>query len=208
MSEKNTINEEELKNEALADENVATENENAPTNDGDAPCNDGDASSNDGDASPETEKTDAEKLAEAEEMIAKLKDQVLRQMAEFDNFRKRTIKEKTELILNGGQRVLESLLPVLDDLERAQENMAKATDVETLREGVDLIQNKLIKTLGTHGLKRMETEGAEFDTDFHEAIALLPAQDEAQKNHIIDCVQPGYLLNEKVIRHAKVAVAQ
>ncbi len=208
MSEKNTINEEELKNEALADENVATENENAPTNDGDAPCNDGDASSNDGDASPETEKTDAEKLAEAEEMIAKLKDQVLRQMAEFDNFRKRTIKEKTELILNGGQRVLESLLPVLDDLERAQENMAKATDVKTLREGVDLIQNKLIKTLGTHGLKRMETEGAEFDTDFHEAIALLPAQDEAQKNHIIDCVQPGYLLNEKVIRHAKVAVAQ
>ncbi len=201
MSEKNTINEEELKNEALADENVATENKNAPTNDGDAPCNDGDAS-------PETEKTDAEKLAEAEEMIAKLKDQVLRQMAEFDNFRKRTIKEKTELILNGGQRVLESLLPVLDDLERAQENMAKATDVETLREGVDLIQNKLIKTLGTHGLKRMETEGAEFDTDFHEAIALLPAQDEAQKNHIIDCVQPGYLLNEKVIRHAKVAVAQ
>ncbi len=208
MSEKNTINEEELKNEALADENVATENKNAPTNDGDAPCNDGDASSNDGDASPETEKTDAEKLAEAEEMIAKLKDQVLRQMAEFDNFRKRTIKEKTELILNGGQRVLESLLPVLDDLERAQENMAKATDVKTLREGVDLIQNKLIKTLGTHGLKRMETEGTEFDTDFHEAIALLPAQDEAQKNHIIDCVQPGYLLNEKVIRHAKVAVAQ
>ncbi len=201
MSEKNTINEEELKDDILADVDTEAGNENTPT-DGE------EASANDEEAPAEAEKTDAEKLAEAEEMIAKLKDQVLRQMAEFDNFRKRTIKEKTELILNGGQRVLESLLPVLDDLERAQENMAKATDVETLREGVDLIQNKLIKTLGTHGLKRMETEGAEFDTDFHEAIALLPAQDEAQKNRIIDCVQPGYLLNEKVIRHAKVAVAQ
>ncbi len=194
MSEKNTINEEELKEDVAAEVNTEAENEEVLTNEEETPT--------------ESEKTDAEKLAEAEEMIAKLKDQVLRQMAEFDNFRKRTIKEKTELILNGGERVLESLLPVLDDLERAQENMAKATDVETLREGVDLIQSKLMKTLGTHGLKRMETEGAEFDTDFHEAIALLPAQDEAQKNHIIDCVQPGYMLNEKVIRHAKVAVAQ
>ena len=155
-----------------------------------------------------TEQTDAEKLALAEAEIAKLKDQLLRQIAEFDNYRKRTLKEKTELILGGGEKVLSALLPVLDDLDRAQQNMANAEDVEALREGVDLIVNKLVTTLAAQGLKRMETEGKEFDTDFHEAIALLPAADEAQKNHIIDCVQAGYLLNEKVIRHAKVVVGQ
>ena len=155
-----------------------------------------------------TEQTDAEKLALAEAEIAKLKDQLLRQIAEFDNYRKRTLKEKTELILGGGEKVLSALLPVLDDLDRAQQNMANAEDVEALREGVYLIVNKLVTTLAAQGLKRMETEGKEFDTDFHEAIALLPAADEAQKNHIIDCVQAGYLLNEKVIRHAKVVVGQ
>lgn len=158
--------------------------------------------------SEEGEKTDAEKLAEAEDMIARLKDQLLRQVAEFDNFRKRTIKEKTELILNGGQKLMEKLLPVLDDLDRAHQNMEQATDVATLKEGVDLIIDKLMKTLSSEGLKKMETEDALFDTDFHEAIALVPAQEEAQKGHIMDCVQPGYMLNEKVIRHAKVVVGQ
>lgn len=152
--------------------------------------------------------TDTEKLAQAEKDIAELKDRLLRQMAEFDNYRKRTIKEKSELILSGGQRVLESLLPVLDDLERAQASMSKATDVDTLRQGVELIIDKLTKTLSTHGLKKIETEGAPFDTDYHEAVAITPAQDEAQKNHVIDCVQPGYTLGEKVIRHAKVVVGQ
>ena len=160
------------------------------------------------DTAETTEQTDAEKLALAEAEIAKLKDQLLRQIAEFDNYRKRTLKEKTELILGGGEKVLSALLPVLDDLDRAQQNMANAEDVDALREGVDLIINKLVTTLAGQGLKRMETEGKEFDTDFHEAIALLPAADEAQKNHIIDCVQAGYLLNEKVIRHAKVVVGQ
>lgn len=155
----------------------------------------------------ETEQSDAEKLALVEAENAKLKDQLLRQIAEFDNYRKRTLKEKTELILGGGEKVLSALLPVLDDLDRAQQNMANAEDVEALKEGVDLIINKLVSTLAAQGLKRMDTEGKEFDTDFHEAIALLPA-DETQKNHIIDCVQAGYLLNEKVIRHAKVVVGQ
>ncbi len=161
-------------------------------------------------AQPEEEKelTDAEKLAQAEEQIAALKDQCLRQMAEFDNFRKRTIKEKTELILNGGEKVLGSLLPVLDDLERAEENIAKSDNVETLKEGVELIVSKLRKTLEQQGLKKMETGGQAFDTDFHEAVALVPVQEEAQKNQIIDCVQAGYMLNEKVIRHAKVVVGQ
>lgn len=154
------------------------------------------------------EKTDAEKLTEAEAQIASLKDQLLRQMAEFDNYRKRTIKEKSELILNGGQKVLESLLPVLDDLERAQTNMDKSDDVATLKEGVELIIDKLTKTLSTQGLSKIETDGAAFDTDFHEAIALVPVEDESKKNQIIDCVQTGYTLNGKVIRHAKVAVGQ
>lgn len=154
------------------------------------------------------EKTDAEKLTEAEAQIASLKDQLLRQMAEFDNYRKRTIKEKSELILNGGQKVLESLLPVLDDLERAQTNMDKSDDVATLKEGVELIIDKLTKTLSTQGLSKIETDGSAFDTDFHEAIALVPVEDESKKNQIIDCVQTGYTLNGKVIRHAKVAVGQ
>lgn len=154
------------------------------------------------------EKTDAERLAEAEEEIARLKDRYLRQAAEFDNFRKRTLKEKSELLLNGGEKVIASLLPVLDDLERAMDNMEKSSDVETLREGVELIVSKLEKTLATHGLKKIETEGKDFDTDFHEAVALVPADEEAKKNKIIDCVQPGYMLNEKVIRHSKVVVGQ
>ncbi len=159
-------------------------------------------------AEPEVEKTDAEKLAEAEAEIASLKDQLLRKAAEFENFRKRTIKEKTELILNGGRRVIEALLPVLDDLERAQDNMGKATDVEALKEGVDLILSKLDKTLSGQGLKKIDTTDALFDTDFHEAIAMVPATDESQKGKVIDCVQTGYMLGETVIRHAKVAVGQ
>lgn len=154
------------------------------------------------------EETDAEKLQKAEEQIAALKDQYLRQVAEFDNFRKRTIKEKTELILNGGEKVISALLPVLDDLERAQENISKSNEIETLKEGVDLILSKLAKTLEQQGLKKMDTANQSFDTDFHEAVALVPVQEEAQKQQIIDCVQAGYMLNDKVIRHAKVVVGQ
>ena len=154
------------------------------------------------------EKTDTEKLADAEAEIEKLNDQILRLRAEFDNYRKRTLKEKTELILNGGEKVMSALLPVLDDLDRAMENIDKSDEVETLKEGVDLIMSKLAKTLTAQGLKKMETIGQPFDTDFHEAIALVPVPEEAQKNHIIDCVTPGYMLNEKVIRHAKVVVGQ
>lgn len=158
----------------------------------------------------EDSKSDAEadKLAEALTEIDSLKDKYLRQVAEFDNYRKRTLKEKTELILNGGEKVLSALLPVLDDLDRAMQNIEKSNDVETLKEGVTLIIDKLTKTLQGQGLQKMDTVGKEFDTDFHEAVALIPAPEEAQKNHVIDCVQPGYMLNEKVIRHAKVVVGQ
>ncbi len=154
------------------------------------------------------EMTDAEKLEKAQAEIAELKDKYLRQVAEFDNYRKRTLKEKTELILNGGEKVLSALLPVLDDLERAAQNMEKSDNLDTLKEGVALITDKLNKTLAAQGLQKIDTAGKAFDTDFHEAIALIPAQDEKQKNQVIDCVQAGYMLNEKVIRHAKVVVAQ
>lgn len=157
---------------------------------------------------PTAELTDAEKLAQAEAEIAELKDKILRQAADFANFRKHSMATHTELILNGGKKVLESLLPILDDMERAEANLAKSEDVETLREGLSLIFQKLQRTLEQQGLKKMETKEAQFDTDFHEAVALFPTEDEQQKNHIIDCVQTGYMLNDKVLRHAKVVVGQ
>ena len=156
----------------------------------------------------EEKTSDADKLAAAEEEIATLKDKYLRQVAEFDNYRKRTLKEKVELIQNGGEKVLSALLPVLDDLDRALDNINKSDDVATLKEGVELIIDKMYKTLASQGLKKMETIGQEFDTDFHEAVALIPATEEVQKNHVMNCVQAGYLLGEKVIRHAKVVVGQ
>lgn len=157
---------------------------------------------------PAAELTDAEKLAQAEAEITELKDKILRQAADFANFRKHSMATHTELILNGGKKVLESLLPILDDMERAEAILAKSEEVETLREGLSLIFQKLQRTLEQQGLKKMETKEAQFDTDFHEAVALFPTEDEQQKNHIIDCVQTGYMLNDKVLRHAKVVVGQ
>lgn len=143
-------------------------------------------------------------LAEIEE----LKKQALYKAAEFENFRKRTITEKTELILNGGQNVIKSILPVLDDMERAIENASKADSVEALEEGWELIVKKLNKTLEGLGVQRINTQDADFDTDYHEAVALVPGMGDDKKGKIIDCVQTGYTLNDKVIRHAKVAVGQ
>mgnify|MGYP000893207347 FL=1 len=149
-----------------------------------------------------------EQLQKAQEEIQHLKDNHLRQLAEFDNYRKRTLKEKAELILNGGEKVMTAFLPILDDLARAQENIAKNQDYNTLKEGVDLIVKKLYKVLGEQGLSVIEAEGQPFDTDYFEAVALVPVEDDAQKGKIIDCVQTGYKLNDKVIRHAKVVVGQ
>lgn len=147
-------------------------------------------------------------LEAAQEEIADLKDKYLRQVAEFDNYRKRTLKERTELILNGGEKVITTLLPVLDDMERAIENGAKTEDVAVLREGIELIYHKLIKILEGHGVTKIETENADFDTDVHEAIAMVPGMGDDKKGKVIDCLTPGYKLNDKVIRHAKVAVGQ
>lgn len=159
-----------------------------------------------------TELTNEEKLQkeldEANEKIAMLEDRYLRQIAEFDNYRKRTMKEKAELIKNGGERTIEAILPVLDDFERALNNMAKDENAAEAMKGVELIYNKFIGILKQNGLQKIETEGADFDTDYHEAIAMVPAFEESQKGKVLDCIQSGYMLNEKVIRHAKVAVGE
>ena len=149
-----------------------------------------------------------EKLALVKDENAKLKDQILRQMAEFDNYRKRTLKEKAELILNGAEKTLSALLPILDDLERAKKNIKQNENLTTLKEGVDLVFKKFRDTLEKQGLKAIETKDKDFNTDFHEAIAMVPVPNDKQKGKVIDCVQTGYTLNDKVIRHAKVAVGQ
>lgn len=154
------------------------------------------------------EPTEEDKIKQYEEQIAELKDKYLRQAAEFDNYRKRIIKEKSELILNGGENVINSLLPVIDDFERALANIDKSEDTETLKTGVELIYQKLLKALEANGLKAIETSNADFDTDFHEAVAMIPAPSDDFKGKVVDCVQKGYKLNDKVIRHAKVAVGQ
>ncbi|MBR1889264.1 MAG: nucleotide exchange factor GrpE [Alloprevotella sp.] len=148
------------------------------------------------------------KLTEIEAQLAEQKDLYLRLAAEFDNYRKRTLREKTELILNGTEKSFTSILPVIDDFERALLNMDKSDDVATLKKGVELIYKKLIETLEKQGLSQINPIGQDFNTDYHEAIAMVPAPDDSQKGKVIDCTQKGYILNEKVIRHAQVAVGQ
>ena len=140
-----------------------------------------------------------------EEENTLLKDQLLRKIAEFDNYRKRTIKEKEELRQNGGEKAVEAILPVLDDFERALKD--KSEDPDAIRAGVEMIYNKFIKVLGGLGVKKIDTDNIDFNVDFHEAIAMVPGLDN-YKGKVIDCVQNGYMMNEKVIRHAKVAVGQ
>ena len=158
---------------------------------------------------PLTKEEELEKeLEKANETIEDQKDKYLRLSAEFDNYRKRTVKEKADLILNGGEKSLSSILPVVDDLERALQTMEKATDVAAVKEGVELIYNKFISVLGQNGVKVIETKDKPLDTDYHEAIAVVPAPSEKQKGKILDCVQTGYTLNDKVLRHAKVVVGE
>lgn len=147
-------------------------------------------------------------IAESEEKIAALQDRYLRQIAEFDNYRKRTVKEKAELIKNGGERIMEAVLPILDDFERAIQNLKKEGEDNPSLDGVELIYQKFIGILKQQGLQKIETEGKDFDTDYHEAITLIPAPSEELKGKVLDCVQTGYMLNDKVIRHAKVAVGE
>jgi molecular chaperone GrpE len=146
-----------------------------------------------------------------EEVNAKIEDQndkYLRLSAEFDNYRKRTMKEKAELIKNGGEKSISSILPVMDDLERALKTMETSDDIAAIREGMGLVVNKFVSILGQNGVQAIEAKACDFNTDFHEAIATIPAPAEELKGKILDCVQTGYLLNGKVIRHAKVVVGE
>ena len=207
MEEKNMNSaEEEILNDKKAEETAAKAQEDNP----DATANS--TVDNDSDCTDEKEGAQEEEpkdpLTVANEEIAALKDKYLRAVAEFDNYRKRTLKEKAELILNGGEKAITAILPVIDDLERAIENGKKTDDLQILRDGVELIFNKLIKTLEGLGVKRIDTTDADFNTDLHEAIAMVPGMGEDKKGKVLDCVQTGYKQNEKVIRHAKVAVGQ
>ena len=147
-------------------------------------------------------------LEAAQEEIEQLKTQILYKTAEFDNYRKRTLKEKAELILNGGEKAVSAILPVIDDMERALANGEKTDDPAVLREGMELIYNKMMKALESLGVKKMDTDDADFNTDLHEAVAMVPGMGDDKKGKVIDCLQAGYQLNDKVIRHAKVAVGQ
>lgn len=154
----------------------------------------------------EQEDNAVDPIVQALEQIEELKDQNLRLRAEFENYKKRTMREKAELIQNGGRRVIESILPILDDMELALKNMSTAQDVQAVLEGVEIINKKFIKTLESQGVNKIETEKADFDVELHEAIAQFPAPSEELKGKVIDCTRTGYKLNGTVIRHSQVVV--
>lgn len=157
---------------------------------------------------PAKEETPEDKIAALQAELEKSQKEYLFLMAEFDNYRKRTVKEKAELIKNGGEKAMLGLLPVIDDFERAIDAIDKSSDVDSLKEGVDLIYNKFMKYLESQQVKPMESTGTDFDADIYEAVTTFPAPDESMKGKVIDTVQKGYTINEKVLRHAKVVVGQ
>lgn len=192
----NTKNNEEMQEEVSAQETAANEKvADKETAEGVA-------------AEVENEEVETKAEPTPEEKLADLNDKYLRKIAEFENYRKRTMKEKAELILNGAERTVTAFLPVIDDMERAIDNAAKSDDIEAVREGINMIFQKFEKVLDTLGVKKIDTTDADFNTDFHEAIAMVPGMGDDKKNKVIDCVQTGYMINDKVIRHAKVAVGQ
>lgn len=213
MDNKKDIDIEELLKKAEAEQNNkdnsqdSNAKEEEKTEDNSNPKNETDAD-NATESQCDTEKT-AEKtdpLAEAQAQIEQLKNEMLYKQAEFDNYRKRTIKEKADLILSGGEKTIKEILPVLDDFERALAD--KTEDAEAVREGMRLIFTKFCSILEKMGVKKIETEGADFNVDYHDAIALVPGMGDAMKGKVIDCTKAGYTLNDKVIRHAQVAVGQ
>lgn len=184
------INDENVENNVISDDNTE------------------DTSANTDNSAEEktTELTVEEQLEAAKKKQSSTKTKYLRAVAEFDNYRKRTLKEKAELLLNGSEKAVCAFLPILDDFERAIAD--KTEDVNAIKEGVQIIFNKFNKTLESLGVRKIETEGKDFDVDFHEAVAMVPGMGDDKKGKVIDCVQTGYQLNDKVIRHAKVAVGQ
>ena len=203
------MNEEEMKN--MEEEEILDQQENVASDsvaDEDTVVSDSVADNESADAEAPAEEEEKDPLEQAQAEIEQLKTQILYKTAEFDNYRKRTLKEKAELILNGGEKAVSAILPVIDDMERALANGEKTDDPAVLREGMELIYNKMMKTLESLGVKKIDTDNADFDTDMHEAVAMVPGMGDDKKGKVIDCLQAGYQLNDKVIRHAKVAVGQ
>ena len=188
---------EQVKEEELQQEETQSEAQNAEVE-----------SQNAEKEQPAKEETPEDKIAALQAELEKSQKEYLFLMAEFDNYRKRTVKEKAELIKNGGEKAMLGLLPVIDDFERAIDAIDKSSDVEGLKEGVDLIYNKFMKYLESQQVKPMESTGTDFDADIYEAVTTFPAPDESMKGKVIDTVQKGYTINEKVLRHAKVVVGQ
>ena len=184
--------------------NAEPKAEETNTEDADNKAADADSKTDNTDNAAESEEADP--LAKAQQEVEELKKQLLYKTAEFENYRKRTLKEKADLILNGGEKTIAAILPILDDFERAIAD--KSEDPKAIKEGVQMIFNKFIKTLEGLGVKKIETADKDFDVDFHEAIAMVPGMGDDKKGKVIDCVQTGYTLNDKVIRHANVAVGQ
>lgn len=184
--------------------NAEPKAEETNTEDADNKAADADSKTDNTDNAAESEEADP--LAKAQQEVEELKKQLLYKTAEFENYRKRTLKEKADLILNGGEKTIAAILPILDDFERAIAD--KSEDPKAIKEGVQMIFNKFVKTLEGLGVKKIETADKDFDVDFHEAIAMVPGMGDDKKGKVIDCVQTGYTLNDKVIRHAKVAVGQ
>ena len=194
------LNEEEMLNE----ETVQQENTNS-----DASENQEETASEDTEKKQEEDDSLEAQLAKAQAQVEEYKDKYLRQLAEFDNYRRRVIKEKADLIKNGGEKVISAILPILDDFDRANETLGKMGEgASAEKKGVELIIEKFVKVLKQQGLEKMDVVGKPFDVDFHEAVAMVPGQPDELKGKVIDCVLAGYMLNEKVIRHAKVAIAQ
>lgn len=188
---------EQVKEEELQQEETQTEEQNAEVE-----------SQNAEEEQPAKEETPEDKIAALQAELEKSQKEYLFLMAEFDNYRKRTVKEKAELIKNGSEKAMLGLLPVIDDFERAIDAIDKSSDMESLKEGVDLIYNKFMKYLESQQVKPMESTGTDFDADVYEAVTTFPAPDESMKGKVIDTVQKGYTINEKVLRHAKVVVGQ
>lgn len=188
---------EQVKEEELQQEETQTEAQNAEVENQNAE-----------EEQPAKEETPEDKIAALQAELEKSQKEYLFLMAEFDNYRKRTVKEKAELIKNGGEKAMLGLLPVIDDFERAIDAIDKSSDVDSLKEGVDLIYNKFMKYLESQQVKPMESTGTDFDADVYEAVTTFPAPDESMKGKVIDTVQKGYTINEKVLRHAKVVVGQ
>ncbi|MBF1589168.1 nucleotide exchange factor GrpE [Prevotella melaninogenica] len=187
------------KNIKIEGEELELNNEETTQNDAEAQ-----AEESNGEETPAEEELDP--LAAAQNEAEQWKDKYIRLVAEFDNYKKRTLKEKSELILNGSEKTVAAILPILDDFERATAD--KTEDPQAIKEGYELIYKKFLKALETLGVNKINTDNADFDVDYHEAIAMVPGMGDDKKGKVIDCVQTGYTLNDKVIRHAKVAVGQ